>query len=254
LRKLVLGLVAFAALTAQANAAPFTISAIGTVVATDGTMDVPLGYEIAGNWVVDTVFANGTDDNAGIPSPTYDVQITFALSSYAEVRDGGGTPVPGQNVTTPITSLFYHDDEVILAAALVGSVAEGLVADGTYDSFEVNAAETWGVQDPNTGEYAPHAPPGSGDALEVLLIVLGDSTWFTGGPSQLLDMQAGAFSVILITQFNEQGDEIGHLAATVDTISPTAPSAVPVPKSLLFLGSAIMLAGVGAKLKHRRNR
>ena len=85
------------------------------------------------------------DDNAGILSPTFAVQITFNFSSYAEIRDGSGTPVPGQNVTTPVTSLFYSDNETIIAADLLGSVHEGLVGDGTYDIFELVASETIGV-------------------------------------------------------------------------------------------------------------
>lgn len=247
---------AFILLAGPAAAAPFTISAIGTVVATDGDLGgptgVPLGHQIAADWTIDTVFANGSDDNAGIPSPEYEVQITFSIASYAEVRDSGGVPVPGMNVNLPTTALFYNDNETILAADLVGSVAEGLVPDGTYDIFELNGAETYGVQDPLTGEYSPYAPPGSGSALEVNLVMLGDSSWFSGAPTQLLAAQPGAYAFIMITQYDEQGGENGHLAAVITGMTETAPAAIPAPAPLLLAGSVIALAAWRARRQNRR--
>jgi hypothetical protein len=237
----------------QVVAAPFTISAVGTVVATDGALStVPVGHQIAGDWTVDTVFGNGLDDNDGIPTPEYDVQITFGTISYAEVRDGSGAPVPTQNVMSSGTSLYYNDDETILAADLVGSVAEGLVGDGVHDIFELNAVETFGVQDPITGEYSPFAPPGTGTALEVVLVVLGDSTWFSGAPSQLLAAQPGVEAFIFVTEYDESGLETGHIAAVADTLGPTAPAAVPLPAGLWLMVGIAGLAGIAARRQNHR--
>lgn len=210
-----------------------------------------VGLDVFGSWTVSSNLGDGQDDNAGIPSPTYDVQVTFdnsalgLASSFGEVRLPGTTTAAGGSETFATTAVFYQDN-VDLSADVAGTPYEPYIDTGViYDLFELNASNAIGFQDPITGEFSPAAAPGTGEAGELSLFILADSSWFSGAPGSVLSLPTNYLSFIQYTSYDESAAELGFFAATNSPL--LAPVPLPASLTLLLAGFGVLGAAFGRR-------
>lgn len=228
-------------LAPNASAQVVSISASGSFISVTGSyvtdgMSVGQGY--SSTFTFDTNYLNASHYTL-IPgqesNDAYTAAYTFSGGPYGMSATADGA---GGSFTTAQVEVRVFDNVFLSAGAGAGFIQ----ADGYYDLMELMGSQTTASYCPlqqgctQTYEYAPLA------GEEVGLILVGNSSWFSGGALPVIPNNPSA---LLWATTTAAGVETGNILGSVNS---STVSAIPVPAAAWLLGSGLLgLIGVARR-------
>lgn len=205
----------------SASAAPVVIDITATIQDVTGTFSLSNGQSLSGTFIFDTDEGNASSantDGSDVPGHEFTAFYDFPSPPYDATVTGTGFTF---NNEAPIGVVVNNDLD------LVADDTGGIIPPGSYDWIEILGSTASDINGPNT--------PGNGQEW-TLAIFADDNTWFSDG--NIPDTLPSSYTALLVgLDLDGNGDEIGSVFATIDTLTVTT---VPLPPAVWLFGYGLL--------------